>query len=115
MKPVDFRTITWQEIQDSLQGMRLATLRAFQLFGPCTTREAARRSGMDILTLRPRATELCQLGMIVLADEDSAEGHEGIYRALTDAETQAAFAKRQREARAAFAGGAQPELKLTAV
>lgn len=111
MKPFDFRNATWSDLQATVQGRRLAVLAAWREHGPGTTRAVALKAGMDILAFRPRTTELYQLGLIDLAP--TAHGtrnteHEGIYRALTEAEAMAAFFDRQEEARRE----AQLELRL---
>jgi len=85
MKPVDYRNAIWQDIQDRLSGLRETVYEAWQQHGPCTTEELAERSGISILTLRPRTTELYQLGFVVLADQ--RDGHSGTYRAASIQQT----------------------------
>lgn len=106
MKAIDARTATWDEIRSTLTGRRLAAYEAFQLCGPGTTREVAERSGHDILSLRPRATELLQLGFLVC--EEVIDG-QGIYRALTEAAALKAYEDRRKTG-----GPAQLPLKLNA-
>lgn len=96
MRPIDYRNATWRDVQKCVYGARLRALNAWRLFGPGTTREVSKRSGIDLLTLRPRTTELVQLGLVVLADSES--GHEGTYRALGDAEAMALFQDNQAKA-----------------
>lgn len=110
MKPVDYRNETWQGIQDRLSAQRVAVWHAWQQYGPDTTRQVSRKSGIDILTLRPRTTELCQLGLVVVAEDAPEHAHEGRYRALTEDEARALFAERQQAARTPLC---QPELKLS--
>lgn len=102
MKAIDYRNVTWDQIQDSIVGWRLRVLTAWREFGPATTRELADRSGIDILTLRPRTTELLDMGFMELVDLEAAEDRvnmpvqdrmevseerrgqrEGVYRART--------------------------------
>lgn len=109
MKATDYRNETWEALQSRVNALRRAVLDAWIAFGPGTTREVAARAGMDILTFRPRTTELHQLGFVTLDETEKPHGHEGIYRALTEAEALAEFSRRQREARGHFI---QPELKL---
>ena len=97
MNAVDYRNATWELIQGRLAGLRLTTYQALLRHGPCTTRELAERSGMSILTVRPRVTELIDLGWAALADED-APGNEGIYRATAVEEARATFERRRAEA-----------------
>jgi hypothetical protein len=85
MKPIDYRNETWESIRGRLAGLRQDVYAAFELYGPCTTRELAERSDIDILTLRPRATELYQLGFLeVIPVDDPADhtGREAIYAAV---------------------------------
>lgn len=79
MKPIDYRNTTWDEIQGRLKGEREAVYRGLRAHGPCTTRQLAEALGRDILAVRPRVTELFQLGFAACGDEP---GHEGIYRAV---------------------------------
>ena len=97
MKSIDYRFATWEKIQRRLDGLRGVVYEALLRHGPCTTRELAERSGLSILTVRPRVTELIQAGVATLADGD-APGNEGIYRALSEAEARALFARRRAEA-----------------
>lgn len=86
------RAQTWEEIRSTLQRRRLAAYSAWQQWGPGTTREVAEKSGIDLLTLRPRTTELLQLGFLV---ETGLTAGQGIYQALT--EDQAIHAWQQRQ------------------
>jgi hypothetical protein len=104
MEPLDYRNATFADLKATLQGKRLAALSAWRQFGPGTTREVSKKSDMDLLTFRPRTTELFQLGLLgVVMSEDGSEpqriGHEGIYKALTDLEAFDLFRSRQAEAR----------------
>lgn len=110
MKPADYRNDTWDSLQLRVNHLRRMALEAWRAFGPGTTREVAERAKLDILSFRPRTTELCQLGFVVLDETAKARGHEGVYRALSDGEALAEFHARQLAARTADA--AQPELKL---
>ena len=64
MTPVDIRNETWESLQARVTGLRLAVLDAWRLHGPGTTRDIAARSDMDLLTFRPRTTELVELGLV---------------------------------------------------
>jgi len=83
MSPIDYRNITWDGIQNKIAGNRLAVLAALREHGPCTTRALAAAMHWDILHVRPRVTELLQLGFAECLD---LSGHEGTYRAFTDLE-----------------------------
>ena len=109
MKPVDYRNATWDSLQARVSGLRMTALAALQKHGACTTRELAAASGIDILNIRPRITELIQLGLVELTPGDT-RGHEGVYRALTFVEAQALFARRHA---AAIGRPVQEELVLS--
>lgn len=85
MKPVDFRNETWNSIQNRIAGQRAAVLAAWTKHGPCTTEQLAERSGLEILSLRPRTTELLQLGFLRLAEVQQSNT-EGTYRVSTQQE-----------------------------
>ena len=63
------------------------------IHGPCTTRQLAEKSAIDILNVRPRTTDLVQIGLV----EMIGGGQEGIYRARSQAEWEA-WAAAQRPA-----------------
>ncbi len=99
MKPIDLRNATWSEIRGRLHDLRLSAYEAYLNHGPGTTREVARASGMDLLTLRPRTTELLQLGFLVLVNPTGDHRpKEGTYRALTEAEAMDAWLARKADA-----------------
>jgi hypothetical protein len=109
MTPVDYRNATFAELQDrGLEGLRGHVLKAWQAHGPCTTEELAEKSGISILTLRPRTTELVQIGLVVLSEAIVRRGG-GIYRAATTHEALYHF---QAERARASGANAQPELAL---
>jgi predicted transcriptional regulator len=105
MQPIDYRNNTWFDIQAKLEGSRARIYNALMIHGPCTTRELASRIGMDILTVRPRVTELCQLVLAQCTDE---EGREGNYLGIPIHIAKMEF-ERRKEARARCY---QPELNL---
>jgi hypothetical protein len=108
MKPIDYRNETFEMVQArGLVNERLKIYEAFRKYGPGTTRAIARASRIDILNLRPRATELYQLGFLKLLGE--VPGNEGVYRAFTPEEARAKFFA---EKAARSKSGYQPELQL---
>lgn len=109
MKPIDYRNAQFSELQDRLGKLRLAALHAWRVHGPGTTRDVARLAGMDLLTFRPRTTELYQLNFVMLLNPEQ-KGTEGIYRGLSDNEAREVFEARCTRARALST--CQPELKL---
>jgi hypothetical protein len=78
MIPIDLRNLTFSDLQSRLDADRLAVHRAWLAHGPGTTREVAAAAGIDILSFRPRSTELYQLGALELVDKTI---HTGVYRA----------------------------------
>jgi predicted transcriptional regulator len=126
MRPIDYRNETFEQLlARGLVNERLAVYQAFQKHGPGTTREVARKSGIDILNLRPRATELYQLGFLKLVEDPRSEdrdqmsaptsdlrlptsGAEGTYRAYTWEEAKAKFFVDKR----GTVGAQQKELQL---
>lgn len=96
MRSIDYRNATWQSLQAELVGRRLAVYAELARLGPCTTRELAARSGMDILTVRPRVTELLQLGYVIeMPEQEGDRPREGCYRALSTDEALEVFRQRQ--------------------
>jgi transcription initiation factor IIE alpha subunit len=99
MKPIDFRNETWRDVQERFaEGLRQQVYRALEKHGPCTTRELAQRSGIDILSLRPRVTELYQLGLAELANPEPGGG-EGVYQAVSWFVARDNFDRKKREAK----------------
>jgi hypothetical protein len=80
MKPVDFRNETFEQLRERLNEDRAAVHSAWLKHGPGTTRQVADLAGIDLLSFRPRTTELFQLGLLELAGKD---GHQGVYKALS--------------------------------
>ncbi len=97
MKPIDYRNTTWDQVQEQLVDLRKDVYRALTAHGPCTTRQLAERSGIDLLNVRPRVTELYQLGLVDLANPESG-GSEGIYQAVNIVVAKARFEKQRLEA-----------------
>jgi predicted transcriptional regulator len=95
MKPIDYRNDNFVDVQATINGRREEVLTAWQEHGPCTTEELAERSGISVLTLRPRTTDLYQLGFVVL---EGGNKRAGIYRAATSAEVLQHFRDRQAKA-----------------
>jgi hypothetical protein len=60
------RNAAWESIQPELRSMRYYVLAGWHQYGPCTTRDLARLSGLNLLSICPRTTELYQLGLLKL-------------------------------------------------
>lgn len=76
--PVDIRNENFAHLQSTLSGRMIEVYDAWCRFPNHTTQELASLSGMNILNLRPRTTDLLHLGLVECV---SVGGHEGIYRA----------------------------------
>lgn len=86
MTPTQIRNRNWQNLRQSLNTLQLAVLDAYRAHGPATTRQISAASHINLLTLRPRTTELFEMGLIKLAGRS---GKEGVYRLATIAELKA--------------------------
>jgi hypothetical protein len=95
MKTTDTRDMTWDELRDALDGLRARVWEWLRLHGPATTSGIAEGSGMGILTVRPRVSELAVLGFVELVGRD---GREGVYRAVSLPARQARLEEEHREA-----------------
>lgn len=94
MKPIDYRNANFEEILEGLTESCQEVWEAWRKHGPGTTREIAEKSGIDLLTLRPRTTDLFQVGFVVLVDT-AKKSRQGQYRAASEAEALADFRRRQ--------------------
>lgn len=92
MKPVDFRNATFDSLAALITGQRQRVFDAWGKHGPCTTRDLAARSGIDLLNVRPRTNELVLLGFVRLHERQPTKG-EGTYRVATPEEFRAHLAQ----------------------
>jgi hypothetical protein len=76
MKAIDFRNATFHSLHSELEGLRLRVYEAWIKYGPCTTRALAEHCGIDLLTVRPRTTELLQLGLLEVVTEPYEVTHD---------------------------------------
>lgn len=90
MKAIDYRNHTWDHVRGHLSGLRMQTYTAYVNYGPGTTREIAAKSGISLLTLRPRTTELLQLGFVEILD-GTADGREAIYISVPESIAKSRF------------------------
>lgn len=101
MKPIDYRNATWQDIRDRVDKNRREVWQSLLSRGPSTTRELAGHMRWDILNVRPRITELHQLGFVVLQEIDGKvqrREHEGVYVALNEAQAMSLYKSRVQQA-----------------
>ena len=80
MKATDFRDAMFEALRGGLNDLCAAVYEAWVRHGPGTTREVAARCGMDILTFRPRTTDLLQSGLVRLR-VGQERSKEGVYEA----------------------------------
>lgn len=78
--PTDIRNLTWQELQGTLTGLRETVWKWLLHHGPATTTAIAEGTGIGLLTIRPRVSELCAWGFAECTGRDQ---REGVYRAVT--------------------------------
>jgi len=106
MKPTDLRNETFERLQARLRDDMRAVLEGYRAHGPCTTAELAAKINIGLLTVRPRTTDLCALGLVVLDENETARRKAaekircGVYRAATEAEVRAALARARGDAAA---------------
>lgn len=70
----ELRDQVFRNLQERLSGLRLRVWENLTIWGPTTTRILAQRSGIDILTVRPRVTELVECGLAELTEMRDGEG-----------------------------------------
>lgn len=58
------RDMTWQEVEGMISGARELVHRGLIRIGQGTTRDVAAETGIALLTVRPRMTELLDLGLV---------------------------------------------------
>jgi len=83
MNGIDFRNATFHSLRNSLRRDRMDVYTAWVSHGPGTTRQIATASGIDILTFRPRTTDLVQVGLVRCI---GGQKGEGIYQAVPEQE-----------------------------
>jgi predicted ArsR family transcriptional regulator len=94
MNASDIRDMTFDEIRRNLDGPRERVWEWLHVRGPATTSAIAESLGMGLLTVRPRVTELVQMGF---AECVGRQRREGVYRAVTVAEAQTRHAEKRTE------------------
>ncbi len=87
MTPAELRNLNFAQLRDSLAERRRDVYRAFCDHGPATTFELSEKCGIGILTVRPRSTELAELGLLCKAGERVENGKRVTVYAATDHKT----------------------------
>jgi predicted transcriptional regulator len=80
MTPEQIRDAKWTEIEKLVTGQREIVYNSLLACGRCTTSALAAKMERSVLSVRPRVSELYDLGLVALVGK---EGHEGIYEAVT--------------------------------
>lgn len=85
--PETIRDMTWAQVRTACAGDRLTIWRAMlELSRGSTTREIAAHTGLPLLTVRPRVTELCDMGLVYCCGRArNGKISEGLYQAQTEA------------------------------
>lgn len=94
LSPETIRDENYTHLRGGLNDRRRAVLIALAVHGPCTTRELAERSHTDILSVRPRITELFDVQLVMLVGRQHGEG---VYRVSTEEEWCAWYARLRAE------------------
>jgi len=79
LTPEQIRDARWAEIEQLVSGQRELVYIGLTAYGPLTTSQLATRMDRSVLSVRPRVSELYDLGLVDLVGK---EGHEGIYQAV---------------------------------
>lgn len=80
MKPVDLRNENWADIRMRVTERRQDVYSAaLRISGAWTTRQLAMSMDWDVVDVRPRVTELCELFLVEMVDR---AGREGVYKAV---------------------------------
>jgi hypothetical protein len=106
MQACDCRSLTFEAVKARLAGQRLRVYDGYRIHGPCTTRVLSGLLQLSILSVRPRTTELLQIGFLAYIGR---EGSEGIYIAISELEARKLFERKQEEVQPYE----QPQLKLS--
>jgi hypothetical protein len=82
MNPEAIRNLNWHQMQDLLDGQLRQVLDAWRRHGPATTARCAELSGIPLLNLRPRTSDLVDLFLVQCIGRAGKEG--GIYQVTND-------------------------------
>lgn len=79
MTPEDIRNASWADLEKLVTGQREMVYNSLFACGRCTTSQLAAHMERSVLSVRPRITELYELGLVELVGK---QGHEGIYQTV---------------------------------
>lgn len=112
MKPTDYRDMTWEQVQQHLVDDWRRVYDALMAWGPVTVRRLANLMDRDLLSVPPRVSDLCRMGLAEVVEVSKAQWisdgkpRGGYYRAIPMAEA---------EHRRRYGNNVQAELKLGGV
>ncbi len=90
------------KIMDGLKGLRAQVHADLTVKGPSTTQALADFMGYSVLTIRPRVTELIEIGLAERVGRQEGTG-SGIYAAISQEEAQRRFHAKAAQEAAAYA------------
>lgn len=105
LKPAELRNATWSQVLEHVTDDMQRVHSAYAAHGPGTTREVSEKSGISLLTLRPRTTDLYQLGFVECIDR---RGGEGVYVYVPTSDARTAEAWKEDRSSHRQGGRAQP-------
>lgn len=87
MTPTELRNTNFEQLRTSLTERMLDVYRAFEAHGPCSTAQLAEKSGIGLLSVRPRAHDLHVVGLLCEAGERMENGKRATIYAITERAT----------------------------
>lgn len=84
MTATELRNTNFVALRESLTERRRDVYRAFMTHGPATTFELSEKCGIGLLSVRPRACELAQLGLLTVIGERLENGKQAAVYAVVD-------------------------------
>lgn len=97
MVATDIRDLNWTQIRDHLTPARMRIHETLQRVGQSTSMDLAERAGLSLWSVRPRMTELAQMGLVRCVGHIVRRGkRHGVYEAVGLVEAEAAWIKRDR-------------------
>jgi predicted ArsR family transcriptional regulator len=96
MNTLRIKQLNWQQMQAQLTGNRKTIWEAMVRLKLATTRQIADATGISLLTVRPRVSELVELGFAECAGKETRKTTgrtvtDGIYKARTIAQVEGAW------------------------
>lgn len=94
LTPAEIRDAGWEQIRSSwLNDAMMEVHAAYETHGPVTTQGLADLSGINVLTVRPRTTDLMKVGLVECVGRVKGQG--GLYQAVPFEKAEAAHEHRR--------------------